>query len=94
MEAAVIDLRSHKPLIALGTLEVIQPCVDLHEYLPPRHLLLLSQEHDELIHIPRPVTHMLGYHAPVEVYEDLGFVAYHPLPLRGGVEIVAIDASV
>jgi len=94
VERAVVQFRTHELPIAIRTVELLQPRKHLQKDILPVDLLLLAQEHDELVHVPRPIGDMLRNDCPMKVYEDLGLVADHPLSLGGCEEHVTVRALV
>lgn len=58
----------------------------------PLDLLLVVHKLDEAIQVKEPVWHVLSYHLTVEVNEDLGVRAHHPLVLLTCIEPPAVNA--
>jgi len=94
VETAMVNFSCYKSISTVNTGETRQPGEELEEDLFPGEVLLLSQVHNEFVDVPRSVGYMLGYDRAMEVYEDLGFGAHHPVALLEGEEGVAVDAPV
>ena len=93
MHGAVVDLGSNKLLVTMGAPKLLQSGKHLPEYLHPGYLFLSKIQH-ELVDVPMLVALMLGNHPSIEVDEEVGFGALHPLSLIAGVQGTAVDAPV
>lgn len=62
MEATVVQFAGDEPIVAVLARELAKPGKELHKDFLPGEILLLSQEHDELVDVPGAIGDMLGNH--------------------------------
>ncbi len=91
---AVLDLSSCELLLAVSALHGDSVAPNFPENASPAEMVLLPDKGNELIDFPGAIHHVLGNNSPVEVDEDLCFLALHPLALLQCEQLAAVGASV
>ncbi len=90
MVAAVGELRTEEAAFTNLAGERDKSSPDLPVDLAPGHASCFQAD-EEFLEIEAAICHMLCDDGAVEVDEDLGFLANHPISLLVGIELGAVD---
>ena len=93
MVSAVEELAAYRLGLAHGALQRNQSRPDLPVDILPLNLLLVVHVLNETIQVKETISDMLRYNLTMEINEDLGVGAHHPLILFGRIKLPAVDAT-
>ena len=85
------QLRNHELLLAMAALKAVQSASNFPINFSPVEVVF--QKKDEFVDVPKPVSHMLGNHVPMEVNEYFSLWTCHPLPLLHRKDLIAVGAQ-
>lgn len=93
MVTAMEEFTAYKLRFANSTVESYKASPDLPIDVFPLDLFLVIHVLDETIQIKKAICYVLSYNLPMEVDEDFGVCAHHPLILLTSVQLATVNAT-